>query len=293
MREDILISHYQNYTKETPFDYAKRSFIGCGGVAKTAFYPRSIESCVRLALQLEQDGLPYHVLGNLSNVLPCDNESKKVVLSTKHMQEFETEKGIFLAAGVTSATLLRICALLGKSGAEFLAGVPCTIGGALFMNAGVNGRYIAEIVERVWIFKDGKREILSLSECEYAYKSSVFMRESCVILGASLRLENSTREQVQACIAKYLKKRAHLPKGKSMGCVFKNPQGEPAGKLIECAGLKGMRVGGARISQTHANFIINEQNATASDVKALIELVKNVVFAQYKIRLQEEIRYLD
>jgi UDP-N-acetylmuramate dehydrogenase len=160
------------------------------------------------------------------------------------------------------------------------------------MNAGADGRYISEIVESVLVLRDEKVCLLSHKECEYAYKKSIFMENNDVILGANLRLESCTAEQIAERERYYLKRRAHLPKGKSMGCVFKNPQGISAGALIEGSGLKGLRIGGAKISNEHANFIINDKSATAKDIRTLITIAKNAVWAQYKIKLEEEIRYL-
>jgi len=293
LRKYSLPQAYKNFTVESPFVYASNSSIGCGGVAKAAFFPRTQSEIQTLTQTLKSDGVSYRVLGNLTNVLPPDGVGKTLVISTKRLQDFQTEKQIYVSAGVTSATLMRVCSLIGKSGAEFLAGIPCSMGGALYMNAGVNGRYIAEIVESVRVLIQGKIATLSLDECLYGYKTSVFMRDDFVILGANLRLVSSTGERVKEEIKKYVQRRAHLPKGKSMGCVFKNPQGETAGKLIEGAGLKGLRIGGAKISPLHANFIINDQHATSKEIKDLIEVVKNAVFAQYKIKLQEEIQYLE
>ena len=113
-----------------------------------------------------------------------------------------------------------------------------------------------------------------------------------VILGAKLSLVNSDERHIIAERTRYSARRAHLPKGKSMGCVFKNPEGKIAGKLIEGAGLKGLRIGGATVSQTHANFIINDRQATASDVRTLIQIIKKAVLEQYNVLLEEEIRYL-
>ena len=114
-----------------------------------------------------------------------------------------------------------------------------------------------------------------------------------VILGATLGLKKAVLQEIDDKIHAFRARRAHLPKGKSMGCVFKNPTGYFAGTLIENSGLKGLRIGGAVVSSEHANFIINDQGAKSSDVKRLIETVKNAVFAQYKIRLEEEIRYIN
>lgn len=300
MRESDLKKDYADFTTENPFDFALRSSIGCGGVARLAFCPRSKGELISLLERLHADGVGYRVLGNLTNVLPPDGESKRAVVRLKHLQVVKEEQnGLYVSAGATSGLLLRVCAAANLSGAEFLAGIPCTVGGALFMNAGVSGRYIAEIVQSVRVLYQNKQQELSLADCKYAYKTSVFMQDEFLILGASLRLTPATAGAVEREIKGYLQKRAHLPKGRSMGCVFKNPQPPEypenisAGKLIEGAGLKGMRVGGAFVSDTHANFIINDKNATSEQIKRLIDIIKNAVYAQYKIRLEEEIRYLD
>ena len=279
--------------KETPFDYAKRSSIGCGGSAPVAFYPASVEELISLVAELHRKGQPFTVLGNLTNVLPPDCESQTAVVSTKSLTGIEeTDSGVFALAGVTSGRLLKACKNLRLSGAEFLEGIPCTLGGALYMNAGVSGTYISEITESVTVLRSGKLVVLEKADCKYAYKSSAFMSSNDVIVGARLKLKQTTEEEISEKIRHYRERRAHLPKGKSMGCVFKNPDGEIAGKLIEGAGLKGLRVGGAVVSTVHANFIINDRNATSAQIKTLIALIKNAVFAQYKIRLEEEIRYL-
>ena len=119
------------------------------------------------------------------------------------------------------------------------------------------------------------------------------MQNGDVILGARLCLRSASESEITANLKAFKERRQHLPKGKSMGCVFKNPQGYTAGKLIEGAGLKGLRMGDAYVSLEHANFIINDKNATAKQIKGLIGLIKNAVYAQYKIKLEEEIRYLD
>ena len=160
------------------------------------------------------------------------------------------------------------------------------------MNAGAGGKYISEIVESVMVLRDGKTCILPLRDCEYRYKHSLFMENEDVILGAFLRLERGTLEEIERTESYYLARRRHLPKGRSMGCVFKNPDGVSAGEWIERSNLKGTRIGGAKISEEHANFIINEGNASSADIQALITLVKNTVQTKQGVVLEEEIRYL-
>lgn len=275
---------------ESPFDFTQRSTIGCGGFAKKAYYPQNEEEVVHLLSTLQGGWI---ALGNLSNVLPLETGTKRTVICTKRMTEIHaTADGIFVAAGVTSGALLRYMKEAGYTGAEFFAGIPCTLGGMLYMNGGVGGKYVADIVQSVRLVRDCKLLDLPVKECEYSYKHSVFMQTNDFILGAVLRLEKSDRQTVEGEIRRWLDKRAHLPKGKSMGCVFKNPQGRFAGALIEGAGLKGERVGGAKVSETHANFIINDKNATANDICTLIQKIKDAVYKKYGVALEEEIRYI-
>lgn len=250
-----------------------------------------MDELVTVVNYLQSDEIPFLTVGNLSNVLPSEGDIPRVIVSTRKMRYEENGKGFF-SAGIRSSTLLDICQKQRLSGAEFLQGIPCTLGGALYMNAGVSGRYIGEIVQSVTVLKDGEVRTLSILECGYSYKHSVFTDGKSVILGAQLALVEADSDSIQKERMAYQSRRAHLPKGKSMGCVFKNPEGKIAGKLIESAGLKGLRIGKAVVSETHANFIINEGNATASDIRTLIETIKKSVFARYKIRLEEEIIYL-
>ena len=284
---------YAEYATETPFDFAKHASVGCGGLSSVAFYPKNAEEVTGLIRRLEEDSVPYHVLGNLTNVLPPDGTSSRVVVSMKKCKGIVAEKGVYVSAGVTAGELLAACKKRRLTGAEFLEGIPCTLGGALYMNAGVAGAYIGDIVKHVTAICEGKTVTLTKADCAYAYKSSVFMNGGFVILGAELDLKGADEETIEARRAHYAARRAHLPKGRSMGCVFKNPENAVAGKLIEGAGLKGLRIGGAMISPLHANFILNDRGATATEIKTLIGIVKNAVFAQYKIRLKEEIIYLD
>ncbi len=291
MREHDLLSAFSGI-KEGPFCFAAASAIGCGGFAPIAYFPRTVEETVRLVRALDKEAVPYLVLGNLTNVLPSDEGTERAVVSTKRLRGITRKgAGLFALAGTGSGELLAFAKKEGLTGGEFLYGIPCTLGGGLYMNAGAGGKYLAEIVESVLVLRKGELKTLSVAECEYAYKKSLFMTNGDVILGGTLRMEEGA-ELMEERIAYYKARRAHLPTERSMGCVFKNPEGAFAGDLIERSGLKGLRLGGARISPKHANFIINDGGATARDIRALIVLIKNAVYAQYGVRLQEEIRYI-
>ncbi len=278
---------------EGSFCFAACSSIGCGGFAKAAYFPRSVEETARLIQTLNEENIPYYVLGNLTNVLPPDEGTERVIVSTKRLRGVQIGERTFVLAGTGSGELLTAAKKAGFTGAEFLYGIPCTLGGALYMNAGAGGKYIAEIVEKVLVLRAGKLEYLPVEDCRYAYKKSAFMQNDDVILGGELRLQPSDEDEIEKKRAYFLQRRAHLPKERSMGCVFKNPEGRFAGDLIERSGLKGLRIGGARISPKHANFIVNDGGATAKDIRALIALIKGAVRAQYGVLLEEEIRYID
>jgi UDP-N-acetylmuramate dehydrogenase len=290
---EYAFDDYGAFAQEKPFDFAKHSSIGCGGKAKIAFYPRNVTELSTLLQKLQKDGIKYSVIGNLTNVLPSDTDTEQAVICTKDMNGMLlTETGVFAYAGVMSASLLRFCRQNQRAGVEFLQGIPCTLGGALFMNAGVGGRYISDVVENVLVYRDGENRLLSKSECGYSYKKSIFMQNGDVILGASLFLKIADEQEIIENERVYEKRRAHLPKGRSMGCVFKNPAGVFAGDLIERSGLKGLRIGGAYVSNQHANFIINDGTCSTKDIETLISIIKNAVFSQYGVMLEEEIRRL-
>lgn len=282
-----------NCQRETPFLFSTHASIGTGGFSPLALYPENTESLQELIKDFIKTSTPYYVVGNLTNVLPPDGECEKMMVSLKCFKDVRrTPNGLYAEAGVTSAELLRVCKQTCLSGAEFLEGIPCTLGGALYMNAGVSGEYISKLVKSVTVLRGGMFTVLPVEACKYSYKNSVFMQNTDIIVGAEIALEKGSAEMIEERIAYYRERRRHLPKGRSMGCVFKNPDGRVAGQLIEGAGLKGLKNGGAFISDVHANFIINGGGATSKQIKTLITIVKNAVYARYGISLQEEIRYI-
>ena len=292
MEQMVNFGTYETFSHKRFFDLATHSTIGCGGKARLLFCPQSVGEMKALLSKLEADKIPYYVVGNMSNVLPPDEDVTIPLITTKNLNGVTLGNGAFVYAGVTSGSFLSICKRCGKSGAEFLHGIPCTLGGALYMNAGAGGVYMDEIVESVLVYRNGKTQLVLREDCGYSYKRSVFMDNGSVILGASLRLVDATDKEIQQRETYFKSRRVHLPKGRSMGCIFKNSTGRNAGDLIERSGLKNLRVGGAYVSPQHANFIINDGTATSKEIKILISLIQAAVFAQYGIRLEEEIRYI-
>ena len=273
-----------------PFSFRQYTTVGIGGMAPLALFPKSEEQLLSCLRVLESEEVPYLLLGNGSNVLAADAGFRGVVVCTARADRVEVRGDrVYAACGASVSKFLRVAAEHGLGGMAFLAGIPATAGGVVFMNAGARGHYIAERLESVVAYRGGVQH-LPVGACDFSYKHSVFMENGAAILGAEFRLLPMPCEAAADEIRLALAARAALPAGRSMGCVFKNPPGLSAGELIDRAGLKGAHCGGAYVSERHANFIINGGNATAEDVSALIGRIREQVYRVFGVRLEEEIR---
>lgn len=291
--------------KKQDFTFSKHTTYGLGGGAEEAYFPRNFAEARAVYDRLknsceghtEKDKITSEcsrafILGNGSNVLAADNKFDGGVLCTKKLSAIfrAGEKSIFCAAGTSVATILKYCINHGLGGLEYLSGIPATIGGIVCMNGGAGGRYINSNVISVKLY-DGKNYNLSNEKCNFGYKYSTMRDINALILGVYLSVVTISPKKESELINYYSGRRRSLPKGKSCGCVFKNPSGVPAGKLIEECNLAGFKIGGAYVSPEHCNFIIND-GATANDVKKLIQFVADRVFERFAIRLEEEVVYI-
>ena len=178
---------------------------------------------------------------------------------------------------------------------ERLLKVPGTVGGAIFMNAGDTGKkeFFGDLVESVKVIdKNGNINTLHKKEAGFSYRSSRFQTSGEIILSAKIKLEQTGPKEIEAKTRDILERKTNHPAGATVGSTFKNPENYHSGELIEKAQLKGKSIGGAKISEKHANFIINEGDATAKDVKQLIDLMKQTVKEKFKVDLEEEVRYI-
>lgn len=283
-----LRERFPKLEMQREFSFARHTTIGCGGTASVAAFP-SEEECAELLSYLSRYGIPFCFLGAGANVLPSDERFEGVVVRFSRMRRIVTDGGfLYAGAGVTGGTLCRFARERSLGGFEPLTGIPTTAGGALVMNAGVPDGHISDLVVRVYGIETGKAKVFETKDCLFAQKSSIF-QSGIAITGAVFRAEKIARSEIDRRTAYFRSRRAHLPKGRSMGCVFVNPEGISAGRLIDECGLKGFSVGGARVSEEHANFILNE-GGTAQDIARLIEVVKERVREKTGIALREEIR---
>ena len=223
---------------------------------------------------------PYRVIGAGSNLLVSDAGVEERVIKLggayNDIKSYTGQRDVWLGAATPVPGLVRRSADAGMSGLEGLLGVPAVLGGAICMNAGTRFGSMVDTVREVEVFVDGKVERLHADELGLNYRHSA-LPDNAIILKARLEFTPSTVETVQAKLAQVDAARKTQPKVKSAGCAFKNPRGDSAGRLIDEAGLKGLRVGDAQVASEHANFIVNLGAATASDVVELLELIRSKV----------------
>lgn len=288
----VLKERFPSLYAERNFSFPEHTTIGVGGTAEFAAYPETGEQAAELLSFLFRTGIPYCFMGAGANVLPADGRFEGGVIRFSRMNAlFAEENLLYAGAGVTGGALCRYARALDLSGFEPFTGIPMTVGGGITMNAGVAEGHFSDVAERVVAIEKGKIKIIPRKECGFSEKTSVF-QSGIAVIGAYLRGIESFPDAIAQRTCYFRLKRANLPHGRSMGCVFVNPPNRSAGKLIDECGLKGISVGSARISEEHANFIINEGGASASDIEALIEIVEQTVRKKKGITLCEEIKRL-
>lgn len=259
----------------------------CGGRIAQLITVESQDELVRLLAGLNE----YIILGGGYNTIFSDGLTLKPVIRLGGAFEAVNadESGMLYAgAGASITSILTLCREKGLSGMEFMAGIPGTLGGAVRMNAGTNDKGIMDIVSFVALADASGSKRIEKADINYVYRHTE-LPSMTVITGAGLSLDITSPDDVRARVSSFLDKRRNQPKGLSSGCIFKNPKGSSAGYLIDKAGLKGRRVGGAVISDVHANFIINEGSASTTDILKLIAIIKGEVKKQFSIELEEEV----
>lgn len=275
---------------------SKHTTFQIGGAADYFISPSDIDSFKDALILIQQAKMPYFILGNGSNLLVHDEGYRGVVLSTKKLTRMICEETVVVAeAGVSLKDVADYALQKGLSGLEFACGIPGSVGGAVFMNAGAYGGEMKSIVERVEaINAAGEVRSFSTEECEFGMRKSFFQNTDWVILSVHFRLVFSKGEEIDAKMKEYTEMRSSkqpLEYG-SAGSVFKRPEGHYAGKLIEDAGLKGLRYRNAEISSKHSGFIVNLGGATSEEVLTLIRLAQKVVSDRFGITLEREVRLL-
>lgn len=281
---------------------SKYSSMKTGGVAQKCFFPKSVDELILALEELEKSGEKYYVLGNMSNVLvPDENIDFVPVITTgvnnvKYTENADGTVSLYAECGCMLTKLAYDACKNGFSGLVFAYGIPGTVGGAVFMNAGAYGSEVSAVAEYVDCYdcENGKKLRFFLGECKFGYRKSVFAENGFIILGASFRLEKGNADELISEAKATMQKRVDKQplEYPSCGSAFKRPEGYFAGALIEGSGLKGFSVGGAQVSEKHAGFIINKGGATTQDVTELMEAVCKKVKEDSGVELEPEIRIL-
>lgn len=284
IEENISLSKYTTYKT--------------GGIASCIVYPKDIEKLICLLKVIRNSNMKYKILGNGSNLLFSDQEYRGILIKLTEFNQLEiTHNKIRVGAGFSLIKLSRIAAKNSLTGLEFASGIPGTIGGAVFMNAGAYKKDMGYIVRSVKVLTPDYRIIeLENKELNFHYRTSFFKTHpDFICLEANIRLEKGSRNAIEDLMKSRLKRRLESQplNYPSAGSVFRNPEGRYAGELIENLGLKGFKMGGAMISDKHANFVINVGNATSKDIKKLIGYVQDQVKEKYDIGLKVEQEFVN
>ncbi|RNB80921.1 UDP-N-acetylmuramate dehydrogenase [Brevibacillus panacihumi] len=265
-----------------------------GGPADLLIQPKDKES-LRTALQiLHRHDIPWSVIGRGSNLLVRDRGIRGAVLKvTEGLShcEFRGEE-VCVGAGYSMIRLAMETGKMGLTGMEFAGGIPGTVGGAVYMNAGAHGSDLSRIlIDAEILFESGDMKVLTNEELNFSYRTSLLQQQKGIVVEARFRLQQGDRKEIAATLAAN-KERRRQTQPLQMPCagsVFRNPPGDHAGRLIEAAGLKGYRYGGAQVSEIHANFIVNRGGATAADVLTLIKHIQDTIRDKNGIDMHPEV----
>jgi len=267
-----------------------------GGPADVLVLPRSLDHLTAAVSWLYREGQPFVVLGRGSNVLIADRGIRGVVIKTGRGQEGVRFDGrrVIAGCGASLPHLSRTAATRGLAGLEFAAGIPGSVGGGVVMNAGAHGCSLSQVVHQVRVLTPGGERLWSRDEMRFRYRQSRLQEEPGILLAAELELTPGDPRECLGRLEEWLRTRSDTqPLGPpSSGCVFRNPVGDHAGRLIDVLGGKGMRAGGATVSDRHANYILNTGGATAVDVLKLIDDVRALVRERTGIDLEPEIKLI-
>ena len=269
-----------------------------GGLASCFVYPSSTKDLIKLLKYIKKNKIKYKVLGNGSNTLFSDNAYEGIIIKLDKFDELEIKDSIIVVgAGYNLMKLASLAARKSLTGLEFASGIPGTVGGAVYMNAGAYKSDMGYIVKKVKVLTPDFRVInMTNRELDFHYRSSFFQKNpGYICLEATIGLTKGKKEEIYKVNRERKQRRLETQplEYPSAGSVFRNPEGLFAGKLIEDLGLKGLTKGGAQISVKHANFIINKDHAKAQDIKDLIEFTKETVEERYNIHLKIEQEFVN
>ena len=291
--ELAAVSGEENVLRDEPM--SRHTTFRIGGPADYFVTPKDKGEIKKIIKFCRKEQVPFYVIGNGSNLLVGDRGYRGVIIQIfKQMSKIEVDgEQIMAQAGALLSKLAAAALDASLTGFEFASGIPGTLGGALRMNAGAYGGEMKQVVLSADVLTPaGDFITLSVDELEMGYRTSIISKNDYVVIDALLQLKKGNKEEIKAQMADLREKRVSkqpLEYG-SAGSTFKRPEGYFAGKLIDDAGLRGFRVGDAQVSEKHCGFVINRGNATAAEVRELMQIVSERVEEKFGVRLQPEVR---
>lgn len=294
---DKKINNFGNIKIYENFELSKFSSFRIGGNARFAAFPKNSDELISLIDTATKSGIRHIVIGNASNILFDSGYIDALIIFTRDMKSCKIEETKIIAECGCSLSALSVAARNASlSGLEFAYGIPGTLGGAVYMNAGAYGGEISDILleSTVYNVKDGKISTLSQKDHMFSYRKSIFSNKELILISSTLSMKKGEKEVISRTMSENMRKRTEKQplEFPSAGSAFKRPQGMFAAELIEKSGLKGFSVNDAQISDKHAGFIINRGNATSDDVLLLINKTINTVKEKFGVVLEPEIIYI-
>ncbi len=300
-----MLNDFKNFVEENSLgelleneSMVHHTYVRTGGRVKFLYIPNSVESVAKAYKYIVDNNIKYFIIGRGSNLLFSDHPEEMVVIKLSRVVDHVEIVGtnVVVGSGVSLPTLARKVSKLGLSGLEFAGGIPAAIGGATFMNAGAHTGDLSMVITRVTtVTGSGNIKHYTNEECKFSYRHSVFQEVDEIIVEVEMELEQCEVANVFKRMSgnlEYRKEMQPLEKP-SFGSTFRNPVGEHAGRLVELVGLKGYKIGGAQISDKHANFIVNFDLASTQDILDLIDLAKSRVKAETGYDLETEVRIVE
>ena len=279
-------------------DMKKYTSFRAGGFADEMLIPESVEELQEALKEVKERNRNVIILGNGSNTLIKDTGFSGTIIKLGEGLGHVEVKGETMVCGCQAllSTVAKAALAENLTGFEFASGIPGSLGGAVFMNAGAYGGEMKQVVESVTLVtRDGEEiKTLTVDELDMSYRHSIIEETGDIAVSVTIKLEKGDHQSIASKMAELTKKRNEKQPVQypSAGSFFKRPEGYYAGKLVQDAGLKGLSVGGAQVSELHSGFVINKGGATATDIIELMHLVQNIVYDKFKVRLEPEVRIL-
>ena len=295
-KEFNLLEGYEILKNE---NLSSRTFTKTGGVVEYFFIPKNIEQLIHIVKLIHKYHVPYFILGNGSNILFTDSYMKGIIISLEKIRKIEVKNKTELIAyaGERIIDASQFATKENLSGLEFACGIPGSVGGAVFMNAGAYHGQMKDVVSKVeYLDQNGNVCYLANNELNFEYRHSFFTdNEKCIILSVHFKLQEGNREEIENTVKHltYLRESKQPLEYPSCGSVFKRPDGFFAGKLIQDSNLQGVRIGGIEVSKKHAGFMVNIDNGTTTDYVDLIHHVQQKVKELHGVTLETEVRIIN